>query len=85
VDIVASIPLTSLLAFMRLHFDKQEPNSIRDLSRYKLLKLPPSLTFFIALNRLIGWDISFNQACLHNFAYSLCVLDILYYIRILWN
>ena len=52
--IVASIPLTSLLAIMRLHFDKREPNSIRDLSRNKLLKLPPSLTFFIALNRLIG-------------------------------
>ena len=30
--IVASIPLTSLLAFMWLYFDTQDPNSIRYLS-----------------------------------------------------
>ena len=57
--IVASIPLTSLLALMWLYFDTQDPNSIRDLSRNILLMIPPSLTFFIASYSLIGWDISF--------------------------
>ena len=62
--IVASIPLTSLLAFMWLYFDTQDPNSIRDLSRNILLMIPPSLTFFIALYSLIGWDISFYSSLL---------------------
>ena len=60
--IVASIPLTSLLAFMWLHFDTQDPNSIRDLSRNILLMIPPSLTLFIALYSLIGWNISFYSS-----------------------
>ena len=57
--IVASIPLTSLLAFMWLYFDTQDPNSIRDLSRNILLMIPPSLIFFIVIYSLIGWNISF--------------------------
>ena len=60
--IVASIPLTSLLAFMWIYFDTQDPYSIRDLSRNILLMIPPSLTFFIALYSLIGWDISFYSS-----------------------
>ena len=60
--IVASIPLTSLLAFMWLYFDTQDPNSIRDLSRNILLMIPPSLTFFIVLYSLIGWNISFYSS-----------------------
>ena len=60
--IVASIPLTSLLAFMWLYFDTHDPYSIRDLSRNILLMIPPSLTFFIALYSLIGWDISFYSS-----------------------
>ena len=57
--IVASIPLTSLLAFMWLYFDTQDPNSIRELSRNILLMIPPSLIFFIVIYSLIGWNISF--------------------------
>ena len=60
--IVASIPLTSLLAFMWLYFDTQDPHSIRDLSRNILLMIPPSLTFFIVLYSLIGWNISFYSS-----------------------
>ena len=60
--IVASIPLTSLLAFMWLYFDTQDPNSIRDLSRNILLMIPPSMTFFIVLYSLIGWNISFYSS-----------------------
>ena len=37
--IVASIPLTSLLAFIWLYFDTQDINSIRELSRNILLML----------------------------------------------
>ena len=38
--IVASIPLTSLLAFIWLYYDTQDINSIRELSRNILLKIP---------------------------------------------
>ena len=38
--IVASIPLTSLLAFIWLYFDTQDINSIRELSRNILLMIP---------------------------------------------
>jgi|TARA_B100000902_G_C27320843_1_gene924366 uncharacterized membrane protein (GlpM family) len=57
--IVASIPLTSLLAFVWLHFDTQDIESIRDLSRNILLMIPPSLTFFISLYFIVGWNMSF--------------------------
>ena len=57
--IVASIPLTSLLAFIWLHFDTQDIESIRDLSRNILLMIPPSLTFFISLYFIVGWNMSF--------------------------
>ena len=53
--IVASIPLTSLLAFIWLYFDTQDINSIRELSRNILLMIPPSLVFFynyLFFNRL---------------------------------
>ena len=35
--IAASIPLTSLLAFIWLYFDTQDPSAVRDLSRNILL------------------------------------------------
>jgi uncharacterized membrane protein (GlpM family) len=57
--IVASIPLTSLLAFIWLNFDTQDIESIRDLSRNILLMIPPSLTFFISLYFIVGWNMSF--------------------------
>ena len=38
--IVASIPLTPLLAFIWLYFDTQDINSIRELSRNILLMIP---------------------------------------------
>ena len=60
--IVAFIPLTSLLAFMWLYFDTQDPNSIRDLSRNILLMIHPSMTFFIVLYSFIGWNISFYSS-----------------------
>ena len=60
--IVASIPLTSLLAFMWLYFDTQDPNSIRDLSRNILLMIPPSMTFCIVLYSLVGWNMSFYSS-----------------------
>ena len=57
--IVASIPLTSLLAFIWLYFDTQDINSIRELSRNILLMIPPSLVFFVTIYFLIRWKFSF--------------------------
>lgn len=57
--IVASVPLTSLLAFTWLYFDTQDSSAVMDLSRNILLMIPPSLMFFIALPLLLGWNMSF--------------------------
>ena len=57
--IVASIPLTSLLAFIWLYFDTQDINSIRELYRNILLMIPPSLVFFVTIYFFIGWKFSF--------------------------
>ena len=57
--IVASVPLTSLLAFIWLYFDTQDSLAVMDLSRNILLMIPPSLMFFIALPLLLGWNMSF--------------------------
>ena len=57
--ILASIPLTSLLAFIWLYFDTQDIYSIRELSRNILLMIPPSLMFFITIYFLVGWNFSF--------------------------
>ena len=62
--IVASIPLTSLLALTWLYFDTQSSSTVMDLSRNILLMIPPSLTFFIALYSLLGWNTAFTLSLL---------------------
>ena len=57
--IIASVPLTSLLAFMWFYFDTQDINSIKELSRNILLMVPPSLIFFASIYILISWNFSF--------------------------
>ncbi len=57
--IVASVPLTSLLAFVWFYFDTQDVNSIRELSRNIFLMVPPSLIFFVCIYFLISWNFSF--------------------------
>jgi len=57
--ILASIPLTSLLAIIWIYFDTNDLENIKNLSGNILLMIPPSLTFFISLPLLIDIKIEF--------------------------
>ena len=78
--IVASIPLTSLLALTWLYFDTQSSSTVMDLSRNILLMIPPSLTFFIALYNLLGWNTAFTLSLLISIALTAVVYWIYFYI-----
>lgn len=78
--IVASIPLTSLLALTWLYFDTQSSSTVMDLSRNILLMIPPSLTFFIALNSLLGWNTAFTLSLLISIVLTAVVYWIYFYI-----
>lgn len=51
--IIASIPLTSLLAFVWLYIDTGDKTKVSQLSWEVLLMVIPSLAFFIALPLLL--------------------------------
>ena len=78
--IVASIPLTSLLALTWLYFDTQSSSTVMDLSRNIMLMIPPSLTFFIALNSLLGWNTAFTLSLLISIVLTAVVYWIYFYI-----
>ena len=78
--IAASIPLTSLLAFIWLYFDTQDPSAVRDLSRNILLMIPPSLTFFITLYALLGWNASFIMSLFISIGLTAIVYWLYFYI-----
>ena len=78
--IVASIPLTSLLALTWLYFDTQSSSTAMDLSRNILLMIPPSLTFFIALYNLLGWNAAFTLSLLISIVLTAVVYWIYFYI-----
>ena len=78
--IVASIPLTSLLALTWLYFDTQSSSTVMDLSRNILLMIPPSLTFFIALYSLLGWNTAFTLSLLISIVLTAVVYWIYFYI-----
>ena len=47
--ILASIPLTSLLAISWIYMERQDKLEITQLSANIMLMIPPSLAFFVAL------------------------------------
>ena len=47
--IIASVPLTSVLAITWLYLDTKNVRSVVDLSNSILLLIPPSLIFFVVL------------------------------------
>ncbi|MGC2457820.1 MAG: DUF3147 family protein [Gallionellaceae bacterium] len=55
--LVASIPLTSLLAFVWLHMEASSPDQIADLSSQIFWLVLPSLLLFLLLSFLLrdGW------------------------------
>tara|TARA_Y100001968_G_C18985724_1_gene538976 strand:+ start:219 stop:569 length:351 start_codon:yes stop_codon:yes gene_type:complete len=62
--ILASIPLTSLLAIIWIFFDTNDINNIKELSRNILIMIPPSLVFFICLPVFLNLKIDFYASIL---------------------
>ncbi len=64
--LVASLPLTSLLAFVWMHLEGAEPSRIAELSLKVLWLVLPSLAFFVVLALLIqrghGFWVSLGSA-----------------------
>ncbi|MGD9543697.1 MAG: DUF3147 family protein [Methylocystis sp.] len=57
--LVASLPLTSLLAFIWLHAEGAQPQKIADLSNQILWLIFPSLLFFLLLPLLLKNGVNF--------------------------
>lgn len=57
--ILASIPLTSLLAFIWLYWDTNNTQKVIDLSNSIMLMIIPSFTFFIVLPISLNINLSF--------------------------
>ena len=57
--ILASIPLTSLLAFIWLYWDTKDPQKVIELSNSIMLMIIPSFTFFIVLPIALKLNLTF--------------------------
>jgi len=57
--LLASLPLTSLLAFVWLHVEDSPPERIAELSSQIFWLVLPSLSFFIALPPLLRMKLNF--------------------------
>ncbi len=79
--LIASLPLTSLLAFIWLHIDGTEPQKIAELSVQVLWLVIPSLAFFIILPLLLhrgtGFWISLAVAALVTAGCYLAMLPVI--------
>lgn len=57
--IIASLPLTSLLAILWMHFEKVETEEIKNLSKSIFWLVLPSLAFFLLFPALLNRGIHF--------------------------
>ncbi len=78
--IVASIPLTSLLAIIWIYFDTNDLENIKNLSSNILMMIPPSLTFFICLPLFINLKIEFYISILFSIVATAFVYWLYFYI-----
>ena len=60
--LLASIPLTSFLAFIWLYWEKRDSQMVIDLSNSILLMIIPSFTFFIILPLALKFNNSFTMS-----------------------
>ena len=60
--LLASIPLTSFLAFIWLYWEKHDSQMVIDLSYSILLMVIPSFTFFIILPLALKFNNSFTMS-----------------------
>ena len=75
--ILASIPLTSVLALTWLYFDTKNVGNVVDLSNSILMLIPPSLTFFLVLPLAIK-----RLDFLYSLLFSLIATALVYWIYI---
>tara|TARA_B100000686_G_scaffold296386_1_gene327923 strand:+ start:49 stop:399 length:351 start_codon:yes stop_codon:yes gene_type:complete len=78
--IIASIPLTSLLAIIWIYFDTNDLEMIKNLSGNILLMIPPSLVFFICLPLLIDMKIEFYLSIFFSILLTAFVYWLYFYI-----
>ena len=78
--VIASLPLTSLLAFLWMYYDVQDTGSIRDLSINIFLMIPPSLTFFVVMYFFLGWKLNFFMPLISAIAITAIVYWLYFYI-----
>ena len=57
--LIASLPLTSLLAILWLHFEKAKPDKIANLSQSIFWLVLPSLVFFLLFPALLNRGMQF--------------------------
>ena len=78
--IIASIPLTSLLAIIWIYFETHDLENIKNLSGNILMMIPPSLTFFICLPLFIDMKIEFYVSVFFSIAVTAFVYWLYFYI-----
>jgi len=78
--LIASIPLTSLLAIIWIYFETSDLENIKNLSSNILLMIPPSLTFFICLPIFIDMKIEFYVSVLFSIVITAIVYWLYFYI-----
>ncbi|MBI28303.1 MAG: hypothetical protein CFH21_00198 [Alphaproteobacteria bacterium MarineAlpha5_Bin11] len=77
--LLASIPLTSFLAFIWLYWETNDSQKVIDLSNSILLMIVPSLTFFIILPLALKLNIPF----FYSIIFSVFITGIIYWIYII--
>ena len=78
--LIASIPLTSLLAIIWIYFETSDLENIKNLSSNILLMIPPSLTFFICLPIFIDMKIELYVSVLFSIVITAIVYWLYFYI-----
>ena len=78
--LIASIPLTSLLAIIWIYFETSDVENIKNLSSNILLMIPPSLTIFICLPLFIDMTIEFYVSVFLSIVITAIVYLLYFYI-----
>jgi len=78
--LIASIPLTSLLAIIWIYFETSDVENIKNLSSNILMMIPPSLTFFICLPLFIDMRIEFYVSIFLSIVITAIVYWLYFYI-----
>jgi len=78
--LIASIPLTSLLAIIWIYFETSDVENIKNLSSNILMMIPPSLTFFICLPLFIDMKVEFYVSIFLSIVITAIVYWLYFYI-----